>query len=153
MAGRGAGRNVLKTQLKDFQDRVGAVEGRLDRVETTLEYSARRTAESELNIPAVLRIFGLALTIGKSLAIVLKTKRQKSLTKKSRPNCPNKWLKTRRRQKVKNSAGGCTLGSGPKLFYPPLPGMDFSGQGRWLSAGPAKGGAHKGGVRVYPTTH
>ena len=33
MAGRGAG------QLKDLQDRVGAVEGRLDRVETTLEFS------------------------------------------------------------------------------------------------------------------
>ena len=39
MAGRGAGRNVLKTQLKDLQDRVGAVEGRLDRAETTLEFS------------------------------------------------------------------------------------------------------------------
>ncbi len=68
--------------------------------------SARRTAESEFNIPAVLRIFRLALTVGKSLAIVLKTKRQESLTRKSRPNCPNRWWKTRRRQKVKNSAGG-----------------------------------------------
>lgn len=38
-AGRGAGRNVIKGQLKDLSDRMEAVEGRLDRVETTLEFS------------------------------------------------------------------------------------------------------------------
>ena len=38
-AGRGAGRNVIKGQLKDLSDRMEAVEGRLDGVETTLEFS------------------------------------------------------------------------------------------------------------------
>lgn len=39
MAGRGAGRNVLNGQPKELSDRKGEVEGRLDRVETTLEFS------------------------------------------------------------------------------------------------------------------